>query len=241
MLVKDIEKEGFIHFYERSKNEEVSQEEYDELIRQAYISQLKYKGLAGINPILKEKFEKLEFRTKRIKNIRKIYLVMNARFYRRRKSAIDSFIVVENEKNIIMLYDLTTGEDFSFEFVKKIEMNDNTKIVQLYDYKNDYQVNLDISYMDNISFYKEAILINSFNDFEVSKSDFLVFNDRCKNKIILDLKNNKIYMRQNNYKLVSINKTKKVYEFHKSKRIEDIFKHGKFLGSSLRIDFFDCL
>ena len=81
VLVKDIIKEGFIKFEDKSLKE-ISQEEYDQLIEGAYISQLKYRN-GNVDPKLKEKYEQLEKRTKRLDKITNISIVENAILERR--------------------------------------------------------------------------------------------------------------------------------------------------------------
>ena len=76
VLVKDIIKEGFIKFEDESLKD-ISQEEYDQLIKSAYINQLKYCN-GNVDPKVKEKYEQLEKRTKRLDKITNIYIVENA-------------------------------------------------------------------------------------------------------------------------------------------------------------------
>ena len=56
VLVKDIIKEGFIKFEDESLKD-ISQEEYDQLIKSAYINQLKYCN-GNVDPKVKEKYDK---------------------------------------------------------------------------------------------------------------------------------------------------------------------------------------
>ena len=81
VLVKDIIKEGFIKFEDESLKD-ISQEEYDQLIKSAYINQLKYCN-GNVDPKVKEKYEQLEKRTKRLDKITNISIVENAILERR--------------------------------------------------------------------------------------------------------------------------------------------------------------
>lgn len=55
MLIREIEKEGFIKFEDKNKNKEISKEEYDMIIHETYINNLRY-GNGKVNSILKERF-----------------------------------------------------------------------------------------------------------------------------------------------------------------------------------------
>lgn len=74
MLIREIEKEGFIKFEGKNKNKEISKEEYDMIIHETYINNLRY-GNGKVNSILKERFEQLKYRTKLVHNIKTIALV----------------------------------------------------------------------------------------------------------------------------------------------------------------------
>ena len=51
VLIREIEKEGFIKFEDKNKNKEISKEEYDMIIHETYINNLRY-GNGKVNSIL---------------------------------------------------------------------------------------------------------------------------------------------------------------------------------------------
>ena len=217
VLVKDIIKEGFIKFEDKSLKE-ISQEEYDQLIEGAYISQLKYCN-GNVDPKLKEKYEQLEKRTKRLDKITNISIVENAILERRSFSKeYNTFLIVEDKKGVCLMYNLTSGEDHSFDHDKSLMMVDGrTKFHQLYSYnKKDIVDALDIGYMDEIKLYKNSVLTNIVSNVPLNNSDFIEFNDKLGNKIYLDLLFNNIYCRQNCYSLIKNNNTKiiNIFKFH---------------------------
>ena len=174
VLVKDIIKEGFIKFEDESLKD-ISQEEYDQLIKSAYINQLKYCN-GNVDPKLKEKYEQLEKRTKRLDKITNISIVENAILERRSFSKeYNTFLIVEDKKGVCLMYNLTSGEDHSFDRDKSLMIVDGrTKFHQLYSYnKKDIVDNLDIGYMDEIKLYKNSVLTNIVSNVPLNNSDFI--------------------------------------------------------------------
>ena len=217
VLVKDIIKEGFIKFEDESLKD-ISQEEYDQLIKSAYINQLKYCN-GNVDSKLIKKYEQLEKRTKRLDKITNIYIVENAILERRSFSKeYNTFLIVEDKKGVCLMYNLTSGEDHSFDRDKSLMIVDGrTKFHQLYSYnKKDIVDTLDIGYMDEIKLYKNSVLTNIVSNVPLNNSDFIEFNDKLGNKIYLDLLFNNIYCRQNCYSLIKNNNTKiiNIFKFH---------------------------
>lgn len=224
MLIREIEKEGFIKFEGKNKNKEISKEEYDMIIHETYINNLRY-GNGKVNSILKERFEQLKYRTKLVHNIKTIALVESAKLMRRYIfGSNDNFLIIEDERGLCLLYNLTDGEDNSFDFNKKLVFDENkTKIMYLYnENKDDYQEKIDIGYMDNIILYKSVKLVNIISNSQIILSDILVLSDRIGNKIYVDIINNHIYIRQKNYEIKKEAYTKEItiYTFNKKSDIK---------------------
>lgn len=76
MLISDIEKEGFIKFEEEDKSKEISKDDYYKAIKNAYISQLKYRN-GKVDPQLKAKYKEIKNRMKKVNNMINIDFIIS--------------------------------------------------------------------------------------------------------------------------------------------------------------------
>lgn len=132
-----------------------------------------------------------------------------------------------------MVYNITTGEDHSFEFNKIIYLiTGKTEIVQLYDYNDkDYQDTMNIGYMESITIYENAKLVNSYSNKLVKESCYIEFKDRLGNVFYVDYLSNRLFFKKDSYVLVSDEQSEKkvLFEFHKSCNVDvDVFKKDAF-------------
>ena len=202
----------------------------NQLIAEEYKMKLKY-GNGKIDKELKEKYEELKNRTKSVSNVRKVLYIQDAYLGRRSASKdLFSFIVVETKDGISLMYNITTGEDHSFDFNREIHIIEGTtKIVTLYKYKeNEFQGKLDIGYMESIKLYQYAEFINVYTDNEYNPSYYIEFKDRKGTCFYVDVLFNKLYFRENCYELIVDDAVEIIdlYEYHKGHEVNPkVFKN----------------
>lgn len=176
----------------------------NQLIEDEYKKRLKF-GKDKMPKELVEKYEQLNNRTKLVRDIKKIIFIKDAYLGRRYFSKqFNSFVVVEDKAGICLMYNVTTGEDHSFDFNREIHIiEDVSEIVTLYDYNsNDFQSKMDIGYMNSICLYEDIILKNVYTGISYDKSSYIEFRDKQENVFYVDILLNKLYFRNNCYDLV---------------------------------------
>lgn len=222
-----------VYIYGRVNYDLGGLEEINQLIETEYKMSLKYRG-GKVDPDLKAKYETLKYRTKKVENIRNIYFIKDAYFCRRASSReLYSFLVFDNGDNTCLVYNITTGEDHSFEFNKIIYLiTGKTEIVQLYDYNDkDYQDTMNIGYMESITIYENAKLVNSYSNKLVKESCYIEFKDRLGNVFYVDYLSNRLFFKKDSYVLLGDEQSEKkvLFEFHKSGNVDvDVLKKDAF-------------
>lgn len=162
-------------------------------------------GKYNVDEKLKERYEDLENRTKNVSNVRKVVYIQDAYLGKSIASReLYSFIVVETKDGISLMYNITTGEDHSFDFNREIHIIEGTtKIVTLYEYKDScFQGVLDIGYMESIKLYQYAELLNVYTNNEYNGSYYIEFKDRKGTCFYVDVLFNRLYFRENCYELI---------------------------------------
>lgn len=202
-------------------------EKENQLVEEEYKMNMK-SGKYKMNSRLKKEYEALKSRTKKVGNVRNVVFIKDAYLGRRLMSKeLYSFIVVETDKGISLMYNVTTGEDHSFDFNREIHIiKDKTKIIKLYDCNcKDYQDVLDVGYMESITLYKNASLINNYTNKLINKFYYIEFKDRLGHVFYIDFLFNHLYFRKNSYELLEGSKTKK----------EKLFDYGKHNEVSIKL------
>lgn len=130
----------------------------------------------------------------KVNNIMNVFLLENAKLDSKKyEEEYNSFLVIEDIGGAKLVYNLTTGEDHSFDDIQIAVFVDITKILTFYEYDSqDYNDTFELGKIDNIKIYKSSYLYNKFNNMEVSHADYLVLDFKEK-KIIIDYVNNHLY------------------------------------------------
>lgn len=128
----------------------------------------------------------------------------------------NSLIVIEDKGGARLVYNLSTGEDLSFEKNLQIAIFEGvTKFLTFYKYeKEDFNTKIEVGKINNIKLYKQCILKNTYSNVSISCSDFLEFNYDDK-KIIVDYVNNKLYINDNVEIIEEDKKCKTIFEIDK--------------------------
>lgn len=203
------------YIYRKTDYELTGIERNNQLIEEEYKMKIKH-GKVDIE--LKKQYESLKNRTKKVSDIRKVIFIKDAYLGKRLFSKeLYSFIVVETKDGICLLYNITTGEDHSFDFNREIHIIENiTNIITLYSYE-DIQEDIELGYMDCITMYKNIILRNVYTAKDYVKSSYIEFKDNLNHVFYIDIFNNKIYLKNNCYDLIDKEKCKKVILYSERK------------------------
>ena len=161
----------------------------------------------------------------KLNKISSIHYIENAKVdSRRNNSNFNSFIVIEDVNGEKLVYNITTGEDHSFDKSMNLALYIGyTKILTFYE--NDgqsYNNKIEVGKINNINIYKSSSLKNIYTNEIISNSDYLVFNYNDK-KIIVDYINNKLYI-NNNTEIISKDKNN-INIFKINKEGKSIYKY----------------
>lgn len=203
------------YIYRKTDYELTGIERNNQLIEEEYKMKIKH-GKVDIE--LKKQYESLKNRTKKVSDIRKVIFIKDAYLGKRLFSKeLYSFIVVETKDGICLLYNVTTGEDHSFDFNREIHIIENiTNIITLYS-DDVIQEDIELGYMDCITMYKNIILRNVYTAKDYVKSSYIEFKDKLNHVFYIDIFNNKIYLKNNCYDLIDKEKCKKVILYSERK------------------------
>lgn len=233
MLRREIEKEGWLEFYDRKHlDEEISPRELGRNVYSAY-KHCAMTGRGVQNKKLKERFENLKYELCSIKDITNISYLKKAKLYNRSMSdEYNDFLVVEVNNRPEIILDITTGEDVSMYDVPNLSIYPGITIIKsLYKFnEKDVQMDMDMCNIKNVILYKNIELYNSFNNRAIISSDIVEYEDFKGNKFYIDILNNNIYKRDNNYYLKETENIKKYYIFDYNKKIDfdaKLFKNLK--------------
>lgn len=153
-----------------------------------------------------------------IKNIKSIDILTNVCMEEDvYKKEFNTYLVIEMERDKL-IYNLTHGKDYSFKKNKNIALIQRvTEIHNLYTQDNkQFQSEIDFYELDSIKVYKNAKLINKFNDLERGyKTDIIEFKDINNNKFYISSPTNKLYIRDNIYD-VEQNKKEKTHVIYET-------------------------
>lgn len=235
MLIKDIIKEKWLQVAnEKELEKEISQEELDMLVYEAYKNSVKYGNKNNVNKPLAVKFEKLNDRTKHIKTIKNISILRNVKMENRNENYDKSYLVMEDDKGIALLLDIKRGYDESFNFDKSIALCQHSKIETIFEYANPTaNVDIDIGHVKDVVYYENAILENTFSNIDVSSPFILRICDKFNTIIYLDILSRNIFIDRNNYKLITNNKSKTISIFQNGK--ETLLKNKVLSHIKLRL------
>lgn len=137
--------------------------------------------------------------TKKIKDIANISIITNAKLDENNMNdKFNTFFVIEDKEGTNRLLNISTGQDISFDNKSIALFKGKSQIKKLYSYnKNTFINELDLGYINNITYYKKVELINDFNNNVITRSDIFEIIDEYNNKIYIDPYHNNIYTRQN--------------------------------------------
>lgn len=163
-----------------------------------------------------------------LKNINCIYLG---------KSNHNDYLCIEDSEDIIIL-NISKGRE---EKNLNVTMNN---IEYIYNEGNEYQENVTLNKIKNVSLFTNVELINVFTKKNVSSPFLVCIKDKNNNKLYIDTMLNTLYTRKGHYKLKTFLNTKErdIYRQNKKSRIlftKWIIKFCKKLKFVIEIDEVD--
>lgn len=127
-----------------------------------------------------------------------------------KKKEFYTFLIVSME-NDSLVYNLNNGKDYSKLKQKNIAIIDGLTVKRnLYKFDNrQYQAEMDFSELQSIQLYKNARLINKYNEYSPNYSmDLIEFKDSNNNTFFISHHLNKIFIRNNIFDIKNKNKCK---------------------------------
>lgn len=235
MKYKDLEKEGWINFEDKTILEkEVENDKLCKLIYHAYKNNVKY-NKGNVNEELKEWFNNIEYINKKINKVTKLSFIKNIMSY---GNTIDVLILDVNQVPYIIL-DITNGIDMSNNDNLQITKTNNTKEKVLYTCNDSDEENIDICNIKSVTLHKNVDICNKLTDEEIDSSDYIEFKDLNNNTFYIDILFNIIYKRNNIY-IKNNNKSKELLLFKENIKLNytnKIFTNKKFNIMKLFFNF----
>ncbi len=132
-----------------------------------------------------------------------------------------NFITIEDNNEIILMLNLSMGQEYTLESYNEVFADDKTTQEILYEFNpDDFYSSFEIDEIVKVTNYRKGVLINNFNNQVIVKSDLLEFEDASSHKFFLDYMNNCIYCRFDYYEVDSCIKSHTVYEKNKKCEIK---------------------
>lgn len=235
MKYKDLEKEGWINFEDKTILEkEVENDKLCKLIYHAYKNNVKY-NKGNVNEKLKEWFNNIKYINKKINKVTKLSFIKNIMSY---GNTIDVLILDVNQVPHLIL-DITNGIDMSNNDNLQITKTNNTKEKVLYTCNDSDEENIDICNIKSVTLHKNVDIYNKLTDEEIDSSDYIEFKDLNNNTFYIDILFNIIYKRNNIY-IKNNNKSKELLLFKENIKLNytnKIFTNKKFNIMKLFFNF----